>query len=125
MLLPIASLAARVLSCQRSSEDFLQDGEMTVEGLVSFYKAASVTRPSAVIDNLKTLKLLFPKAIGVITVADAIKNSRALVKFTFDVGYSDSKKVTIESSMTEADFSGKKLYASGAIMLASFLPKCR
>ena len=50
----------------------------------------------------------------------------ALMKFTFsgDDEY-DSKPVTIESSMTEADFSGKFLLASGAIMLAAFLPKCR
>ena len=36
-----------------------------------------------------------------------------------------SKPVTIETSMTEADFSDKKLGASGAIMLAAFLPKCQ
>ena len=36
-----------------------------------------------------------------------------------------SNPVTIETSMTEADFSGKYLMASGAIMLAAFLPKCQ
>ena len=47
------------------------------------------------------------------------------MKFTFSGDKYDSKPVTIESSMTEADFSGKVLQASGAIMLAAFLPKCR
>ena len=36
-----------------------------------------------------------------------------------------SKPVTMETSMTEADFSDKVLGVSGAIMLAAFLPKCR
>ena len=58
-------------------------------------------------------------------VANEAKNNGALAKFTFDGGRSDSKAVTIESSMTEADFSGRNLYAAGAIMLAAFLPKCR
>jgi hypothetical protein len=43
---------------------------------------------------------------------------------TFDGGYSDSKPVTMKTSMTEADFSGKALGAPGAIMLSAFLPKC-
>ena len=63
---------------------------------------------------------------GVIAISDAIPTMGALVKFTFsgDDTY-NSEPVTIESSMTEADFSGKRLQASGAIMLAAFLPKCR
>ena len=36
-----------------------------------------------------------------------------------------SRLVTIETSMTKADFSDKDLGVSGAIMLAAFLPKCR
>ena len=60
-----------------------------------------------------------------VLVANEIKNNGALVKFTFSGDNYDSKPVTIESSMTEADFSGKVLQASGAIMLAAFLPKCR
>lgn len=51
--------------------------------------------------------------------------TRMLAKFTFDGGQYDSKPVTIDTSMTNADFSGKKLYTAGAIMLAAFLPKCR
>jgi hypothetical protein len=33
-------------------------------------------------------------------------------------------KVTMEASMTEADFSGKSLGSPGAVMLTAFLPKC-
>ena len=46
-------------------------------------------------------------------------------KLTISGDDSRSKPVTIETSMTEADFSGKYLKASGAIMVAAFLPKCR
>ena len=49
----------------------------------------------------------------------------ALTKLTISGDESYSKPVTIKTSMTEADFSGKNLGASGAIMLAAFLPKCR
>ena len=58
-------------------------------------------------------------------VADEIPAKGALAKFSIsgDQGY--SAPVTIETSMTEADFSGKCLMASGAIMLAAFLPKCQ
>ena len=55
-----------------------------------------------------------------------------MTKFTisgeqyFDVlEHKDAPPVTIEASMKEADFSGKHLGASGAIMLAAFLPKCQ
>ena len=52
---------------------------------------------------------------------------RALAKFTFSgqVGRQEGPPVTMETSMVEADFSGKKLGVSGAIMLAAFLPKCQ
>ena len=59
------------------------------------------------------------------TFAVGLRTNGALAKFTFDGGRRTSKAVTIESSMTEADFSGKNLHAAGAIMLAAFLPKCR
>ena len=51
----------------------------------------------------------------------------AMAKFTFSgmVGSREGPPVTVETSMTEADFSKKKLGASGAIMLAAFLPKCQ
>ena len=51
---------------------------------------------------------------------------RAITKFTFSGHtYKEGPPVTIETSMTEADFSKKKLGISGAIMLAAFLPKCQ
>ena len=56
---------------------------------------------------------------------DILPTIRAMTKLTISGDYDESEPVTIESSMTEADFSGKILQASGAIMLAAFLPKCR
>jgi hypothetical protein len=48
-------------------------------------------------------------------------------KFTFCGGTrgTGSKPVTMETTMTEADFSGKALGLSGGIMAAAFLPKCQ
>ncbi len=63
---------------------------------------------------------------GAIAIAGAISTNGALVRFTFSGDDKhNGKPVTIESSTIEADFSGKVLQASGAIMLAAFLPKCR
>jgi hypothetical protein len=61
---------------------------------------------------------------GVVALADAIPGMGAMSVFTFDGGYSDSRPVTMKTSMTEADFSGKALRQTGAIMLSAFLPKC-
>ena len=58
-------------------------------------------------------------------LAVGVKNNGAMKKLTISGDKSWSKPVTIETSMTEADFSGKYLMASGVIMLAAFLPKCR
>ena len=41
------------------------------------------------------------------------------------ITFGDFEAATMETNMTEADFSGKYLGASGAIMLAAFLPKCQ
>ena len=43
----------------------------------------------------------------------------------WEEGSKNSKPFTIETSMTEADFNSKFIGTSGAIMLASFLPKCK
>jgi hypothetical protein len=48
----------------------------------------------------------------------------AISQFTFSSGGYNSKPVTMETSMVEADFSGKVLGVSGAIMVGAFLPKC-
>ena len=52
-------------------------------------------------------------------------DNRALSAFTFSGDYSSSEPVTMETTMTEADFSGKKLGVSGGMMVAAFLPKCQ
>jgi Ran GTPase-activating protein (RanGAP) involved in mRNA processing and transport len=65
------------------------------------------------------------KPEGVIAVANAIKDMGALSTFTFSGDYSSSKPVTMETTMTEADFSGKALGVSGGMMVAAFLPKCQ
>ena len=51
-------------------------GNMTVEGMVNFYKKAAQGRADAVIGNLGTLGLL--KAEGVLVLADAIRVSTSL-----------------------------------------------
>jgi hypothetical protein len=53
-----------------------------------------------------------------------LRDNGAISQFTFSGDRSDSKPVTMEASMTEADFSGQGLGLSGAIMLSAFLPKC-
>jgi hypothetical protein len=63
------------------------------------------------------------KPEGIIAVANAIKDMGALTKFMFS-GDENSESVTMETTMTVADFSGGGLGASGAIMLSAFLPKC-
>jgi hypothetical protein len=57
---------------------------------------------------------------GVIALANTIKDMGALSKFTFG----DSYPVTIETSLMEANFSGRCFGVSEAIMLSAFLPKC-
>jgi hypothetical protein len=51
-------------------------------------------------------------------------DNRAISQFTFSGDRGDSKPVTMETSMVEADFSKKGLSVSGAIMVGAFLPKC-
>ena len=64
------------------------------------------------------------KPLGAIAIASAIPDMRAISKFTFSGDESYSKSVTMETSMTVADFSKKHLGVSGAIMLSALLPKC-
>jgi hypothetical protein len=65
------------------------------------------------------------KALGIIALADGIKNNGALLTFTFSGDHNHSQPVTMETTMTEADFSGKYLGVSGGMMLVTFLPKCQ
>ena len=41
------------------------------------------------------------------------------------ITFGDKQAATMKSDMTEADLSSKELGASGAIIVAAFLPKCR
>jgi hypothetical protein len=55
---------------------------------------------------------------------------RAFSTFTFSGDYRRcgnyrSEPVTMETTMTEADFSGKGFGVSGGMMVAAFLPKCQ
>jgi hypothetical protein len=62
---------------------------------------------------------------GVFALCNAIKDMRALSTFTFSGDYSSSQPIAMETTMTEADFSGKELGVSGGMMVAAFLPKCQ
>jgi hypothetical protein len=62
---------------------------------------------------------------GVATLADAIRDNDAMSQFAFSGDYRGHRQhVTMETSMVEADFSGKLLGVFGAIMLSALLPKC-
>ena len=58
---------------------------------------------------------------GVIALADGIKNNRALETITFG----DEQAITMKADMTKGKFRGKRLGASGAMIVAAFLPKCQ
>ena len=58
---------------------------------------------------------------GALVISRYLENNGALETITFG----DEKAVTMEINMTEADLSGKELGASGAIIVAAFVPKCQ
>ena len=58
---------------------------------------------------------------GVIKFAEDMKDMGSLSKFTFSGDHRESKPVTVEVGMTEADFSGALLQQSGAMILAGWL----
>jgi hypothetical protein len=64
-------------------------------------------------------------AKGGFHLAGVVKDMGALSTFTFQGDDSSSGPVTMETTMTGADFSGKKLGTSGSMMVAAFLPKCQ
>jgi hypothetical protein len=53
-----------------------------------------------------------------------VSHNGAMSTSTFSGDRSDSKPVTMETSVVEAGFGGKGLGISGTIMAAAFLPKC-
>ena len=103
---------------------FADGGKALAEAL----KGNNVMQELIIAENLLRYNSSFDSDMsGVIAVSDAIPTMGALAKFTFSgqVGRDEGSPVTIETSMVEADFSGKKLGVSGATMLATFLPKCQ
>ena len=54
-----------------------------------------------------------------------IAASSALTKFTFRGDKEDSEPIAMDTSMSEATFSSRKLGVSGAIIVAAFVPKCQ
>jgi hypothetical protein len=58
-------------------------------------------------------------------LAVGLRDNGALSTLTFSGDYSSSRPVTMKTTMTEADFSGKTLGTSGGMMVAAFLPKCQ
>jgi hypothetical protein len=58
------------------------------------------------------------------TFSIGLRDNGAISQFKFSGDFRNSKSVTMETTMTVADFSGKGLGISGAIMLSVFLPKC-
>ena len=56
-----------------------------------------------------------------VLLASDIPDMGSLSKFTFSGDHRESKPVTVEVGMTEADFSGAMLQTSGAIILAAWL----
>ena len=61
---------------------------------------------------------------AIMLAAEVDNDNGAISQFTFNGEFRDSKPVTMETFMVEADFSGKHLGLSGAVMLSAFLPKC-
>ena len=61
-----------------------------------------------------------PDMSGVVAISNAIPTMGALATIIFG----DKQAVTMTTTMTEADFSGK-LEGYGAHIVAAFLPKCQ
>jgi hypothetical protein len=60
-----------------------------------------------------------------VLIANDISDMRALSTFTFCGDSRISEPVTMETTMTEAYFSGKNLGVPGGMMVAAFLPTCQ
>jgi hypothetical protein len=86
--------------------------------------AAFLPKCTYVAPSQRVLYPISPPDIPKTDIPYILSDNRAISQFTFSGDRSDSKPVTMETSMTEADFSGKGLGLSGAILLSVFLPKC-
>jgi hypothetical protein len=97
-------------------------GECDATGLAALTKS---------IGNLKELNISsnFLKAEGVKILVPALEASRSLSSLTFNGGHTEGGQwkegdaVTIDTTMTEADFSGKNLGVAGAQILAAFIAR--
>jgi hypothetical protein len=87
------------------------------------YDARGLAALAKSISNLSELNISrsILNAHGAKVLAPAIKANRALAKLIFSGDERDSKPVTIEVGIIEADFSGAKLGVSGATILAAFM----
>jgi hypothetical protein len=106
-----------------SDNDIRADG---VKALVGALKGNQVITSLSIAKNTLSLNSSGAKDMsGVAALADAIPGMGALSTFTFTGNYSSSQPVTMETTMTDADFSDKDLGVSGGMMVAAFLPKCQ
>ena len=94
--------------------DGFERGAYDSSGLIALAKSISNLKELNISSNLL-------KAEGARILAPAIKATGSLVSLTFSGDQRNSKPVTIDTTMTEADFSGAGLGASGAIILAAWL----
>jgi Ran GTPase-activating protein (RanGAP) involved in mRNA processing and transport len=62
---------------------------------------------------------------GAKALAKGLISHEALSSITFGGEFCNSKPVTLQTNMTEADFSDKLLGAVGGVLLGGFLPKCK
>jgi hypothetical protein len=106
----------------------LADNNLRAEGCKAL---AQALKGNSVITelNISNNHLVHYDKSAIADLIDAIKDMGVLSKFTFSGdgvhwGY-NSKPVTMEVSMAEADMSGAELGVSGAMLLAGFLPKCQ
>jgi hypothetical protein len=91
------------------------------------YDATGLTALTKSIGNLKELNISNNqlRAEGAKILVPALQDSGSLSKLTFcgngGAYGSEGDAVTMDTTMTEADFSGKKLGAAGAKILAAFM----
>ena len=62
---------------------------------------------------------------GAVVLSMSLVHNTSLKQLKFGGDHQVSEPVTMETCMTEADFSNKDLLASGATIIAAFLPKCQ
>jgi hypothetical protein len=77
--------------------------------------------------SLKTMQVLDVSGctnIDATALGAILATHKTLTKITFGADNQAQPSVTMEASMTAADFSGKRLGVSDVVLLSAFLPKC-